>query len=92
MKYLTDLVSTPNGLLVVGWSWPTENQPSRMVLMTTTDGVTFVPVADEAGLFDDVQDQQGGLGFGDSVLLFATNYRSGNDAVQSYQWTWTPND
>jgi hypothetical protein len=39
-----------------------------------------------------VQDQRGGLVFGDSVLLFATNYQSGDDAAQSYQWTWTPND
>jgi hypothetical protein len=39
-----------------------------------------------------VQDQRGGLVFGDSVLLFATNYQSGDDAALSYQWTWTPND
>lgn len=91
MDVVTDLISTPSGLLVVGWSSPTETDPARLVLLTTTDGSAFAPVADEAAVFDKVQEQQSGIVFDDQVFLFGTEDLHDGTA-EAYQWTWTPND
>lgn len=86
-SWVTNLISTQYGLLVVSWSWSYGEEPAQLVLLSTTDGHTFESFAHEAVFFDAME----GVAFGDSVVLVGTECDEQTNTCASYQWTWTPN-
>lgn len=86
MYGVTNLIVTPDGMLVVGLNSPSNDQ-DQIVLLATTDGIDYEPVIDNVEVFSQAIVTAGTL-FEGRIVMVGNSYPSG-EAELAYQWVWT---
>lgn len=100
LRFVTQLIPSPNGLMALGEIlWTEDPAEVRKVPMTTVDGTTFVEIPHPPGLFDaSVVEYIRGYPAGEEIILNSVNWprdESGESTGEPgtyYQSIWTPNN
>lgn len=100
LRFVTQLIPSPNGLMALGTIlWTEDPAEVRMVPMTTVDGTTFVEIPHPPGLFDaSVVEYVQGYPAGEEIILNSVHWprdESGESTGEPgtyYQTIWTPNN